>query len=312
MRIFRLIAVAMILLAGFFCSEALAYKLLVLGDCRNGSGNEDFRMTQQIIEDAVSYAAKGNDLRGIILTGDYVTNSANEQEWGKFKNAYQKAFAYPVYPCPGNHDRGGLFYGTWSYYDFFSVPRWYSKNIEGIHLVALDAMRAELGFLSPASALLERRQFQWLKQDLEADNSTFTIVIWHEPAYASHPGQAMGHGSNIFMRERYVALCENSAVDLILCGHNHMYERTAPIKNRAEEQGGIIHITTGGGGAPLHPLPDDKDLLQDCKGNALSQVQKSAYHFCVLTVENSVLTVEAIAYKSHELLDAFQITRRQH
>jgi hypothetical protein len=78
-------------------------------------------------------------------------------------------------------------------------------------------------------------------------------------------------------------------------GHNHWYERVTV--------NGIKHITTGGGGAPQAPV-SPLFFLDRVKG---SQVNKAAYHWCVVSVNEETITVDVIRHKTHRVLDSFVI-----
>jgi 3',5'-cyclic AMP phosphodiesterase CpdA len=256
-------------------------------------------------------AQSPSDLQGIILTGDYVSKGSDPGGWETFRSAYSAAFKYPIYPCIGNHDTEAfdMAYKCWNYYETFQKPRWYSVDIGGVHLVTLDS---DLSWnpLSPELLLLDIMQYNWLKKDLRRNAGKFTIVIWHEPAYSSHPAEGKGHGSDLFMQLRYVPVCEEFGVDLVLCGHNHWYERTLPIKNGIASDEGITYITSGGGGANLYPAAvGQQDKLKDQDGNILSAVNVSEYHFCILIVSDNAISIKAIEYQTHEILDSFEVQK---
>ena len=138
-------------------------------------------------------------------------------------------------------------------------------------------------------------QYNWLKQDLISNAGKFNVAMWHEPAYSSHPDAGKGHGSNLPMRRQYVPLLEKCNADLVLCGHNHWYERTVPIRRGTRDIAGITYVTTGGGGASLYPAAEEqKNKLRDWKGNLLSAVNVSSYHFCVLSVSDSGISFRSI------------------
>ena len=143
------------------------------------------------------------------------------------------------------------------------------------------------------------------RKEIMSNADKFTIVLFHEPAYGSHSWFGSGHGSNRFIRERYVSLCEDFDVEMVLCGHNHWYERVFA--------NGIYHITTGGGGAPLLPVsPFPSDRIEG------SEVNEMAYHWCVLSIdEDSVrdyvrdsVRVDVIQHETHSLLDSFEVNKR--
>ena len=57
-----------------------------------------------------------------------------------------------------------------------------------------------------------------------------------------------------------VPALEAGGVDLVLCGHNHIYERSVPIFEGQEVPmgQGTMYIVSGGAGAPLYQEIDDQ------------------------------------------------------
>lgn len=291
----------------FYLCPCFGFELIVLGDSRSGFGNENFQKTREIINDAIEYTKNNYDkLIGIVMTGDYVGSGKSVDEWEKWRESNEKAFAYPIYPCIGNHDDENTDcpwwsvvcetdnYYDWNYYRTFNVLRWWSVDIDGLHLVALDSNleQFDLSFLD--GDLLEMLQYLWFVDDLKKNKDKPTIVIWHKPAYGSHTWFWRGHGSNEFMRNRYASICETYGVEMVICGHNHWYERVTI--------NGIKHITTGGAGAPLSPI----SLLSSDKVEG-SEVNITAYHWCVLSISDETIEVDAIEYETHNILDSFEI-----
>jgi 3',5'-cyclic AMP phosphodiesterase CpdA len=298
----------------FYSSYSWSIELILVGDCRQSSGNENYVLAEKIINDAIQYvqdtAQPPSELQGIILTGDYVLHGKDPAGWETFRTAYSAAFEYPLYPCLGNHDTQVFnpAYTCWNYYDTFHKPRWYSADIGNVHLVSLDSDLSWNPFST--ELLLDIIQHNWFTKDLRSNAGKFNIVIWHEPAYSSHPAEENGHGSNLFMRQRYVPVCEAFGVDLVLCGHNHWYERTLPIKNCKAADEGITYITSGGGGATLYPAAVElQDKLKDKDGNILSAANTGEHHFCVISVSDNAITIKAIKYQTHEILDSFEIQK---
>ncbi len=300
---------AWIILCPWACRAA---DLVFLGDCRQAPGNENHALAGQIITDAIQYAknvSPSSDLQGVLVAGDFVSDGKDPAGWDSFRAAYAPAFAYPMYPCIGNHDTESSFlqYRAWSYYDIFKKPRWYSADIGGMHLVSLDSNLSWSA--NPVELVLELLQFHWLRHDLRRSAGKFTIVMWHAPAYTSHPGGGKGHGPDLFMRLRYVPVCEKLGARLVLCGHNHWYERTLPIQNGILSESGIPHITSGGGGANLYPVAAEPDRLRDRRGNVLSAANASAYHYCIISENAQSVSVKAVAYQTHEVLDFFELRK---
>ncbi len=304
---------------------------IVIGDSRSGDFNRNYFLTREIIEDAVSYtSSKYGNLAGIIMTGDFVNSGEDEDEWNNWITANEKALNYPVYPCIGNHDDehlncSNLYYPdntgelpcylmqyyTTSYYKSFQVLEWYSADINNLHIISISSNFEVYNPGAQEGYIQESIQWSWLREDLMINDNEWTIAIWHKPAFGSHTFFGKGHGSDMFMRDRYVSVLEQYGCDLVFSGHNHWYERTSPILNNEENDNGIIHVTTGGGGAPLLPVsffPFDK--VHSGSGKILSDVNTARYHFCILTVKDDLLKVQAVQYHTHEILDEFEVTNR--
>jgi hypothetical protein len=291
-----------------FCSAPAihGFELIIIGDSRSGAGNEYFQRTREVMNDAIAYTERNyQNLSGIVMTGDYVKSGTNDEQWVAWIDANTSAFDYPIYPCPGNHDDENAAcewsdipceqeaYYTWNYYNTFNVERWWSTDIERLHLISLDSNLEGFDDETHEGDLLEELQYDWFKNDLETNGSRPTLVFWHDPAYASYSWFGKGHGSNGFMRNRYVSLCEQYNVKMIAYGHNHWYERFTV--------NGIKHVTTGGGGAPLLPVPFVWDRAEG------SEVNKVGYHWCVISVRGDLMTVKVIQHRTHRILDSFEV-----
>jgi 3',5'-cyclic AMP phosphodiesterase CpdA len=83
-------------------------------------------------------------------------------------------------------------------------------------------------------------QLAWLDRQLANSTAPWKIVFGHHPLYSS--GR---HGSNPRLAAKLAPIFAKHKVPLYLCGHDHGYERFAPIN-------GTTYIVNGGGGAPLY------------------------------------------------------------
>ena len=297
----------------FLATNVYGINLMAIGDSRNGEFNEDFHKTKIIIDDAIGYMTSNYDtLDVIIMTGDYVNSGGNEDQWTDWRLANDAAFEYPIYPCIGNHDDEPkdrpwwLFvldiidYYSWNYYTIFDVERWYSVDVGNmVHITVIDSCLDGWGLNNLDGDIIEWIQYNWYLKDIIANEDKFNIIVFHEPAYGSHTWFGKGHGSNRFIRQRYIETIKDKEIELVLAGHNHWYERVF-VNN-------VYHITTGGGGAPqlpVSPLPSDKV--------AGSQVNDSSHHYLVLEVDedNQSVYIKAIKETTHEILDEFIIYKK--
>jgi acid phosphatase type 7 len=149
-----------------------------------------------------------------------------------------------THPVIGNHDarteRGAAYY---RYFGAAAGPAgkgWYSWDLQGWHLVALNSELRD-----PA---LEREQLRWLEADLRAHPTRCALAYVHRPPFSS--GQ---HGNSARMAT-VLRILYRHGVDVILSGHDHDYERFAPQDTlaRPDPARGIVQFVVGTGGAPLY------------------------------------------------------------
>jgi hypothetical protein len=112
-------------------------------------------------------------------------------------------------------------------------------------------------------------QKAWLEKELAAtrDNRDidWIVVCMHQVAISTAD---KFNGADLGIREEWVALFDKYGVDLVLCGHEHHYERSHPIRGRQsnatltpipaatatdviDSTKGTVHMVIGGGGTSL-------------------------------------------------------------
>jgi hypothetical protein len=159
--------------------------------------------------------------------------------WGAFKNR--------IFPSPGNHD----FYtpGGEGYFGYFGAQAgpdrtgYYSFDYGGWHFISLNSL---------ADVSAQSAQYRWLKSDLaKSSDSLCTIAFGHYPAFNS----GANYGSMLEMRPIFDAL-HSAGVELMLSGHEHIYERFAPQKSdgTADPARGVRQFVVGTGGHELNPM----------------------------------------------------------
>lgn len=143
-------------------------------------------------------------------------------------------------PSPGNHDYETA--NAAGYFDYFGANAgphgrgYYSYDLGSWHVVSLN---------SEIAAHDGSPQVHWLRQDLAQNPTGCTVAYWHKPLFSSGP-----HGGAEHMRPLWRTLYQHG-VDLILVGHDHLYERFAPQDpdGRPDPERGIRQFTVGTGGA---------------------------------------------------------------
>lgn len=183
----------------------------------------------------------------VLVLGDaqYPSGSLEEflasyhHSWGRFRPITS--------PVPGNHEY--LTPGAAGYFAYFGrragTPEepWYAFGLGDWRLYALNSNCSEVGGCDESS-----RQYRWLRTQLEADESACSLAFWHAPRFSSGY-----HGGSSSMREIW-QLLDDHGVDLVLSGHDHHYERFAPMDAAgARTPAGIRQFIVGTGGSRHYP-----------------------------------------------------------
>ena len=196
-------------------------------------------------------AALLDGIAGTVFTaGDNVYQDATASE---FANCYDPSWGRHkgrTRPAPGNHE---YYQGAKAnpYFDYFGAAAgergkgYYSYDLGAWHIVVLNSNCAQVGGCSSGSP-----QEQWLRADLAAHPTACTLAYWHHPLFSSGH-----HGGMSDMVPLWQALYEAGA-ELIINGHDHLYERFAPQDPRgvADPEYGIRQFTAGMGGKSLYPF----------------------------------------------------------
>lgn len=138
--------------------------------------------------------------------------------------------------------------GAFGYFDYFGDAAgdpskgYYSYDLGLWHIIALNSNCSKVGGCGPGSP-----QEQWLRADLTAHPATCTLAYWHHPRFSSGH-----HGSEVVFEAFWQALYEHDA-DVVLAGHDHVYERFAPQKPNSEPDPvrGLRQFVVGTGGDRL-------------------------------------------------------------
>lgn len=152
------------------------------------------------------------------------------KSWGK-----QRSITYPV---AGNHEYNTR--GATGYYRYFKgrqpgAPGYYRRSLNGWQLYFLNTNCNKINCAT---------QRAWLEKELKAHPSRCAIIAGHHPRFSSG-GE---HGSSAFMRS-FWTIADRYGVDVALSGHDHDYERFAPMNAAgAVTSTGIRQFVSGAGG----------------------------------------------------------------
>jgi hypothetical protein len=170
----------------------------------------------------------------VAVLGDAVYERGTADEfrrcysWGRFRARTRAAL--------GNHE-----YGTGSAaaaIAYFGLPQtgYYSYRLGAWRIVVLNSNCGPAGGCGLGSP-----QQRWLESELGRGDETCTLAYWHHPRFSSGL-----HGSDASMAPLWRTLGRGGA-DVVLAGHDHHYERFAPMN-------GIRSFVVGTGGRSLYPV----------------------------------------------------------
>jgi hypothetical protein len=116
---------------------------------------------------------------------------------------------------------------------------YYSYDIGAWHLIALNSNCQDAGGCNYASP-----QARWLRVDLATHRNLCTLAYWHIPLFSSG-------GRTAVNTQAMWEILYNNGVDVVLNGHDHIYERFAPQTPDGELDTvrGIRQFVVGTGGA---------------------------------------------------------------
>jgi large repetitive protein len=156
-------------------------------------------------------------------------------------------------PIPGGHDyRTPDAAGYFTYFHDQLTPfgdsaldparGWYSYDIGGWHVVALNGEKCEEENLCGAGS----PQVQWLQADLASHPAQCTVAFEYAPRFSS----GTVHGSSSRLAAIFTTLY-NAGVELVVSGDDHEYERFAPQApdGSLDLAKGVSQFVAGTGGA---------------------------------------------------------------
>jgi 3',5'-cyclic AMP phosphodiesterase CpdA len=165
-----------------------------------------------------------------------------DRSWGN-----QRARTYAV---PGNHEylASRAAKGYFAYFGEHagrSHTGWYTERLGDWRLIALNSNCWIAGCTGGTA------QYAWLHRVLVRQPTECTVAIMHHPLLSSGP-----HGDDEARARPLWKLLYRHGVDLALVGHDHDYERFAPVNALGikDRQHGIREFVVGTGGAEHYPI----------------------------------------------------------
>lgn len=213
----------------------------------------------------------------LVHTGDMVYDGSQTADWREFFSIERELLRDRcMFPTIGNHEIAmPTSDGALRYARMFRVPappdaaeRWYTFRWSSVRFFMLDA--------HDEFASAERA---WLEKTLDAAKNEagvqLRIVILHHGPYSS----GLHGGNEALLLARVPDLLRGYKVDLVLSGHDHIYERG--------DANGLRYIVSGGGGAPVY---------REYRAARTTLKFEPVYHFLKFAVNGSAMNMSAIRH----------------
>lgn len=193
--------------------------------------------------------------------------------WDKwFTQNQPSAAARPWMPAAGNHEQetGNGDTGYLAFQTRFLVPDngvdgldglFYAFTVGTVRFVVVqnDDVCYQWGTNDYVRGYSGGEQKAWLDRTLAAAAGDpaidWIVVCMHQLVMSS----SVGNGGDLGIREEFAPLFDRHGVDLVLCGHDHDYERTHPVRGvdpdspllrpQVVDTDGAVHLVLGGGGS---------------------------------------------------------------
>src|SRR6202008_904236 len=204
--------------------------------------------------------------------------------WDFWDNNSRSARKRPWMPSAGNHENelGNGPIGYQAYQTYFSVPEavgqtevtrglWYAFTAGSMRVISIanDDICYQDGGNSYVRGYSHGGQKAWLEKELAGSrdnhNIDWGVVCMHQVAISTAD---MFNGADLGIREEWVPLFDKYEVDLVVCGHEHHYERSHPVRGTLpsdtltplpvdtrqdviDTSKGTVHLVIGGGGTSI-------------------------------------------------------------
>ena len=218
---------------------------------RNGNGTKaatsPVKLTLPVKDGSLRFAA----------IGDTGTGTSKQHEVGEMMAQYRAAFPFEFVLMMGDNlyggesardyeakfaqpykellDNGVKFYASLGNHDQSLQINYEKFNMNGKEYYRIK--KGNVAFYALNSNYMDKKQVAWLESELAKDTSEWKVCFFHHAPYSS----AKKHGSATQLREVVEPLFVKYRVNVVLTGHDHIYERVKPQK-------GIHYFVSGAGG----------------------------------------------------------------
>jgi hypothetical protein len=210
-------------------------RFAVIGD--NGTGEKpEFEVAGQMerYRELVKYEF-------VVMDGDNIYGGHNAGD-------FQRKFEQPYKPLL---DAGVKFYASLGNHDDPDVERNYKLyNMGGKRYYSYQ--KGDVQFFALDSNYMDPQQLSWIDGQLRDSTAKWKVCYFHHPMFTA----ATFHGPDLDLRKQLMPLFMKYGVNLVLSGHEHVYERIKP------QNGVYLFLLGNSGELRLHNIRPNNDVDQ--------------------------------------------------
>jgi hypothetical protein len=210
-------------------------RFAVIGD--NGTGEQpEFEVADQM------------ERFHALVKYDFVVMDGDNIYGGHKASDFQRKFEQPYKPLL---DEGVKFYASLGNHDDPDVERNYKLyNMGGQRYYSFQ--KKDVEFFALDSNYMDPKQLAWLEGQLKSSDAKWKICFFHHPMFTA----ATFHGPDLDLRKQLMPLFTEYGVNLVLSGHEHVYEHVKP------QNGVYIFVLGNSGELRFHNIRLNNDIDQ--------------------------------------------------
>jgi hypothetical protein len=269
------------------------YTFLVFGDSGCGS------RAQYLLAGQMASEQPPADF--LLHTGDLVYPDGGRQRYEeRFFAPYRHLLArVSFWPCLGNHDLGDDGQAA-AYREVFELPDNGPAGLPIGHNYWFDYASCRVAVIDSNldQATLLGQVAPWLAEVMAAPEARWRFVSFHHPPYTGGKYQP-----DLTIQRALVPAMEEVGVDLVFNGHDHMYQRTHPLRGGqiVPPGEGIIYVISAAGGARIYEAADPRP-------DYIAVLDNQSFSFTQVTIAGDELTLRQIALDGHPI-DEFTLRK---
>lgn len=246
----------------------------------------------------------------ILHVGDLIYSQGDRH---RFKNRFFVPYRHLLaeinfWPTLGNHeldsfDRAEPQDGK-AYFEVFELPvngppglppeRDYWFDYASCRIAVIDSNEVD-------DTLLADHVVPWLEEVFAGSDATWKFVSLHHPPYT-----AGSYKPDVSIQRTLVPVFEAVGVDIVFCGHDHMYQRTHAMRGGeiVTDSAGVVYVVTGAGGARLYDaLPPEQ------RPAYIAALENERHGFTYIQINGDELRLEQIDMDGR-LIDEWTMTKK--